>query len=149
MRNLEVMFHQEMLDLHGKWKKECNYNASIFIQIVEQRGGLQAAKYLLQGQGLSRGFINLMNMGRLDLTLENLVLETTWNPLFSETELGVARNRLKEAGFFKKSAEGKKGRVPLCPRCNQRMVLRTSRQGDKFYGCSQFPDCKGSRDYEG
>ncbi|MEJ0021461.1 MAG: AAA domain-containing protein [Candidatus Doudnabacteria bacterium] len=32
----------------------------------------------------------------------------------------------------------------LCPRCNSRMVLRNSRRG-KFYGCSRFPYCKGTR----
>ena len=31
-----------------------------------------------------------------------------------------------------------------CPRCNARMVLRHGRFG-KFYGCSKFPYCKGTR----
>jgi len=31
-----------------------------------------------------------------------------------------------------------------CPRCNSRMILRTGRKG-KFYGCSRFPYCKGTR----
>jgi very-short-patch-repair endonuclease len=31
-----------------------------------------------------------------------------------------------------------------CPRCNARMVLRDGRRG-KFYGCSRFPYCKGTR----
>lgn len=33
-----------------------------------------------------------------------------------------------------------------CPRCNSRMVLRNGRRG-KFYGCSRFPYCKGTRNY--
>jgi ssDNA-binding Zn-finger/Zn-ribbon topoisomerase 1 len=32
----------------------------------------------------------------------------------------------------------------ICPRCNARMVLRNGRRG-KFYGCSRFPYCKGTR----
>jgi len=32
----------------------------------------------------------------------------------------------------------------MCPRCNSRMVLRNGRRG-KFYGCSKFPYCKGTR----
>lgn len=32
----------------------------------------------------------------------------------------------------------------LCPRCNFKMVLRRGRYG-KFYGCSRFPYCKGTR----
>jgi very-short-patch-repair endonuclease len=32
-----------------------------------------------------------------------------------------------------------------CPRCQARMILRDGRRG-KFYGCSRFPYCKGTRD---
>lgn len=31
-----------------------------------------------------------------------------------------------------------------CPRCSSRMILRNGRRG-KFYGCSRFPYCKGTR----
>lgn len=31
-----------------------------------------------------------------------------------------------------------------CPRCGNRMILRNGRRG-KFYGCSKFPYCKGTR----
>lgn len=31
-----------------------------------------------------------------------------------------------------------------CPRCNARMILRNGRRG-KFYGCSRFPYCRGTR----
>lgn len=33
-----------------------------------------------------------------------------------------------------------------CPRCNSHMVLRNGRHG-KFFGCSRFPYCKGTRNY--
>lgn len=33
-----------------------------------------------------------------------------------------------------------------CPRCRSRMVLRNGRRG-RFYGCSKFPYCKGTRSY--
>jgi len=34
----------------------------------------------------------------------------------------------------------------LCPLCNSNMVLRNGRYG-KFFGCSKFPYCKGTRKY--
>ena len=34
----------------------------------------------------------------------------------------------------------------VCPKCKSRMVLRSGRLG-KFYGCSRFPYCKGTRPY--
>ena len=34
----------------------------------------------------------------------------------------------------------------VCPRCHSKMVLRDGKRG-KFYGCSRFPYCKGTREY--
>ncbi|MFC1711180.1 AAA domain-containing protein [Patescibacteria group bacterium] len=33
-----------------------------------------------------------------------------------------------------------------CPKCNSKMVLRTGKYG-KFYGCSRFPYCRGTKPY--
>lgn len=39
--------------------------------------------------------------------------------------------------------------VTSCPRCNSRMILRTARRGrnagNRFYGCSRYPSCTGTR----
>jgi len=39
--------------------------------------------------------------------------------------------------------------APSCPRCNKPMRQRTARQGPNagkpFWGCSGYPDCKGTR----
>jgi restriction system protein len=39
--------------------------------------------------------------------------------------------------------------VPKCPKCGSEMVLRTARRGaqagDKFWGCSTYPRCKGTQ----
>lgn len=38
---------------------------------------------------------------------------------------------------------------PSCPRCSAPMVERTSRdRGTRFYGCSKFPACRGTRQIE-
>lgn len=38
----------------------------------------------------------------------------------------------------------------LCPECEGPMVARTNRQnGDKFWGCKKYPNCRGTRDKEG
>lgn len=35
---------------------------------------------------------------------------------------------------------------PYCPKCGAKMVLRSRHSdGKRFWGCFQFPDCKGSR----
>ena len=41
------------------------------------------------------------------------------------------------------------GVVPYCPNCSSLMVQRTARRGtnagSKFWGCSSYPRCKGTR----
>ncbi len=38
----------------------------------------------------------------------------------------------------------------FCPKCEREMVLRTSRaKGNQFWGCSSFPRCKFTMNYEG
>ena len=41
---------------------------------------------------------------------------------------------------------------PDCPACGKDMVLRTARQGklngSRFWGCSGFPECRGTREFE-
>ncbi len=35
-----------------------------------------------------------------------------------------------------------------CPKCSATMVLRVRRRdGNKFYGCSRFPRCKGTKPF--
>lgn len=47
----------------------------------------------------------------------------------------------------------KKRRIkhPKCPKCNLTMRLRVARsgpyQGSRFWGCSNYPRCKGTRNY--
>ncbi len=38
---------------------------------------------------------------------------------------------------------------PYCPDCGARMVLKRPRKGQTwtpFWGCAEYPDCRGSRD---
>jgi hypothetical protein len=35
--------------------------------------------------------------------------------------------------------------LAACPRCGNEMVLRRNKQGQAFLGCSQFPNCRGTR----
>lgn len=44
------------------------------------------------------------------------------------------------------------GKPPMCPRCGKPMVPRTARKGAQagqaFWGCSAYPDCVGTRQFE-
>ncbi len=42
--------------------------------------------------------------------------------------------------------------TPRCPRCGNEMMLRTAKrganQGEKFWGCSKYPDCRGILEFQ-
>ena len=44
------------------------------------------------------------------------------------------------------------GTTPHCPKCNNEMVLRTAKngpnQGEQFWGCPDYPRCRGVRKYQ-
>jgi hypothetical protein len=99
MINIESQFHQAMVDIYRKAKEECHYNATYFLQMVEEKGGLQAAKKLLAADDPQYGFTKLWGFGRLDLSMENLVLSNRFKGLFTEDELKTAKRRLEDYGF--------------------------------------------------
>ena len=37
---------------------------------------------------------------------------------------------------------------PPCPVCNERLVVRKAHRGGLFYGCPQWPRCKGPRPWK-
>jgi hypothetical protein len=95
----EAQFHNEMIYIYESAKRECGYNATRFLQMVTELGGLQAAKTLLRSNALSDGLVELWQRGRLDLTMEALILRSPWKSLFTSEELATAENRLRELGY--------------------------------------------------
>ena len=92
-------FHEEMVNIYKKAKKECHYNAKIFLTMVVDYGGLETAKKLLASDAPQYGFEKLWESGRLDLTMEALVLRPQYHSLFTDQELKVAEKRLKDYGY--------------------------------------------------
>lgn len=66
-------------------------------------------------------------------------------PSAADVAAALAANQTSQP-TAKKQTE-KKESVPRCPRCGKPMILRTASGGRKFWGCSDFPKCRGSRDY--
>ena len=99
MSNLEKQFENEMLGIYRTAKKECGYNAVRFLQLVSEKGGLAAAKQLINKTGGTDGFTTLWEHHRLDLSVEAHVLKPEYAELFTEEEKDICRNRLKEFGY--------------------------------------------------
>ena len=99
MKTIWEAFHEEMINLYQRIKAESGYNATRFLQMVSERGGLEAAKTLLHNPQVSYGFEELWKRGRLDLTVEAVVLKEHWSQLFSPNDIATARKRLDELGY--------------------------------------------------
>jgi hypothetical protein len=97
MPNLDAQFDQAMFDVYRRAKDEAGYNATIFLQMLTDDGGRRTAKTLINAARPSDGYTALCLRGRLNLTVEALVVEDErWHPLFTEDELDRARKRLKD-----------------------------------------------------
>ena len=96
---LEKQFDRAMHSIYENALGKCGYKATYFLQMVQDFGGLQAAKTLLHKPGLQYGFEALWGCGCLDLTMEALILKSPWNQLFTEEEKGIARKRLRDCGY--------------------------------------------------
>lgn len=70
-----------------------------------------------------------------------------------------SRTFLTDGGFTEKlyasrtsARDAKPEPAPTCPKCNKPMLRRTAKtgqlQGQAFWGCSGYPDCKGTRPIE-
>lgn len=100
--HLEMDFHKDMIEIYRTAKEECGYNATRFLQMVSNDGGIKTARKLLSTAEPSDGFTELWRFNRLDLTMENLVLKLKYRPLFSDQEIEIARERLASYGFSSK-----------------------------------------------
>ena len=96
--DLENQFHEEMLRIYQEATR-FEYYARYFLRMVNERGGLAAARQLLGGAEPSSGFTKLWEEGRLDLSVEALVLREPWSALFTDVELAEARRRLEDLGY--------------------------------------------------
>jgi len=81
-------------------KAEAKYNATIFLQMLSNEGGLRTAKTLINAAKPSDGYTELYLRKRLDLTVEAVVTENSrWHSLFEPEELELARKRLRDYGY--------------------------------------------------
>ncbi len=94
MTDLEKQFNEDMMRIYTTAKKELGYNATRFLQMLSQYGGLATAHKLIAAEGGTEGFTRLWEYRRLDLTVEAHVLKPEYETLFSEDERKMCRDRL-------------------------------------------------------
>lgn len=66
MQDLSKQFDVAMFEIYRRAKSEAGYNATIFLRMINDRGGLSTAKYLINAPRPSDGYTHLYERGRLD-----------------------------------------------------------------------------------
>lgn len=89
----EEGWHREMLNIHAE-ARAIGYSASRFIQMLNERGGLAAAKGLIDSDQPSEGFTKLWKLQRLDISVEARALKPEYRALFEPAEIKKCRDRL-------------------------------------------------------
>lgn len=104
MQALEKKFETAMFEIYARAKAEARYNATVFLRMLSDRGGLDTAKFLVNSPKESDGYTALYLRTRLDLTVEAMILEDQrWHALFTAGELEKARSRLAKFGYTPKA----------------------------------------------
>ncbi|MDR1786873.1 MAG: hypothetical protein LBR16_00255 [Treponema sp.] len=99
--NIEQAFAQRVTKAIQEMKA-LGYTPKILMGMIADTNAVTAIKTLLHKLQLPAGFTTLWEMKRLDLAMENIILEDAWKDLFTEQERQIARKRLSDYGFFPK-----------------------------------------------
>lgn len=105
--------------------------------IVPTERGMQLAAFL------DKNFSNIINIDYTKHMEEDLDLIASGKKTKSEF-LGNFYKTLEESIKATNNTIGDtQTEIKICPECGATMVLRRSKYGKLFYGCSQFPRCRG------
>lgn len=89
-----------MMQIYHTTKKETNYKPEQYKKhLLEADDPVSYAKHLINQEQGSYGYNELYTAGRLDLTVENLILDPKYMHLFSQNELVKSYDKLQKYGF--------------------------------------------------
>ncbi len=96
---LENEFNQHLHQI-GEATKKYNYNPTYFLRMLNEHGGVETAKRLLQKSGAQQGLFTLWQLGLLNESVEAAVIDKRFQSLFSKEEIAEASRRLEELGYI-------------------------------------------------
>ncbi len=84
----------------GEATRKHNYSPTYYIRMLEECGGVETAKRLLQKSDAQQGLFTLWELGLLKESVEAAVISEKFQALFTKEEISEARKRLEELGYF-------------------------------------------------
>lgn len=92
-------FDAEIRNLITTTLNETNYRPSLFMQMVSDRGAMDACLSLVRAPKPSDGFTRLWELQRLDLTVEAVVILKKYSDLFLVEDVERSKKRLSDYGY--------------------------------------------------
>jgi len=96
-------FTRALIALDRQTRCETTYRGHVLTQMLDRhRCGVAAARELLRPTKagvLHQGLVDLWLAGRVDLSVEALVVQKRWRGHFTEAELAEAFHRLSACGY--------------------------------------------------
>jgi len=93
---LESVFSERLRDAIRQ-SHDLGYHPTRFEQMLDEQGAPGLARKLIKSGELQDGLKAMAKLGRKDLTMESIMLEPMFIPLFSAGELQAATWRLSRA----------------------------------------------------
>lgn len=102
-RDLAELLETAMRSAYEELRDNYNYPAHRFLQMLNRYGGLETAKKLLRKHWTNQadvvdGFLRLIEIDKVDMSVEAMVLRSQWEGLFTELERDEAKHRLRLTG---------------------------------------------------
>ena len=97
MNTLEQKLQGRMEDVIQICQRELRWKPTAAIQMIHKLGPAEAARRMVLTEGGTDGFARCWEEGRLDLSVEEIILGEEFRPLFDEAVLAKAQNRLEQA----------------------------------------------------
>jgi hypothetical protein len=98
-KNRDMQFTNFLREKAKEAERKIRYRPSYFLAMLETEGGYRTALKLLSSNDVSDGFVKLWEHGRLDLSVEALVVESEWRQVFDPALLALAEKKLKKAKY--------------------------------------------------
>jgi DNA topoisomerase-1 len=100
--------------------------------------GMQLASFLDRSfsQVISLDYTKQLEESLDAIAVKDLDKLTFLQEFYNTLETAIAQNKENAESTLQLDAK-------TCPNCGASMVIRRSRYGKLFYGCSQYPQCRG------
>ncbi|WP_024614352.1 hypothetical protein [Clostridium sp. Ade.TY] len=89
-------FYTDVINIYREVDLKLNYKLNDLLKMINNKGAINAAKFIVKEDRDTYGLELLMKNGMEDLTIERLILNEKYKKLFNDEDRELSRIRLKK-----------------------------------------------------